>query len=116
MIEIGRLKTLHKGKENERITADVIRRITRKAYGHNSTWTRKLVVQLEGEDLITIWPVRTKARYSANVWDIYAWLVRSQVLSQRLAKARDRKAKRAEQRERRRLDYMEKKLKRNVEH
>lgn len=105
------IQRLPPGLERDQLTGYVIRRVTRKAYGHNSTWTRKLVVQLEGEDLISIWPIRsTSARFSINVWDLYQTLALRSALVKRAERARSIKAKKAEQRERRRLDYMERKL------
>jgi hypothetical protein len=114
MVEIGKTKTIKRTKPSgeivERVTSSIVRRVTRDEYGHNSRYTRKLVVVLHPRDLITIYPKGTRQKYSANIWDIYQWMVRGSVLKKQLEKARDRKLKKAALRERRRLDAAERRL------
>lgn len=56
---------------------------------------RRLVVSLEAGDLVVIRPAGTRRRYSAGAVDVLSWMLRSQANAAALAKARDRKARKA---------------------
>lgn len=115
MIEIGKVKVVRRkskstGEVTEKVTNAVVRRITRNAYGHNGR-RRKLVVTLEGNDLITIKPVKSRTEaFSGNVWDIYYMLVRGQALKKQLEKAREKQARMKAARERRQIANADKRI------
>ena len=94
MIEIGKSK---------------LKRITREVYGYNHD-KRKLVVSLEATDLITVNEFGRRQRYSARVWDIYNWLVRSVAEKARMEKLRLKKQRKAERLARQRLAVAERRF------
>lgn len=61
-------------------------------------------------DTLELYPLRTRRIERVTVQDVYAWALRCRVNRQVLERARERKAKRAVQRERRRLDAYERRL------
>ena len=93
------------------VSAEVVRR-TRNAldgqYGKDRG--RKLVVRLKAGDVIEIWPLGTRQRYSAELAHIFAWMIRGAAARACLEKARARKAKKQEARSRRNLRNAEKRL------
>jgi enterochelin esterase-like enzyme len=106
MLEIGKTKIVavrRAGKtlmEEDGITPQtkvmesIVQRITRNEYGHNSKYSRKLIVRLHGEDTVTIRPVglRTEALIvTANIGAIYKDLLVRKIQKQALAKARAKK-------------------------
>lgn len=63
---------------------------------------RKLVVRLKAGDVLEMWALGTRQRYTAELKHVYAWLVRGAVARQLLEKARLRKVQKARRRERER--------------
>lgn len=57
---------------------------------------RRLIVSLEAGDLIVIRPAGTRRRYSATAESVLSWMLRTQANAASLAKARDRKARKAQ--------------------
>lgn len=109
MIEIGRTKIVRRksqktGEITEKVVPDRLMRVTRDAYGHTGK-KRRMVVILEGKDLITIKPLKTRAglAVSGNVWDIYYMLMRGQAQKRQLEKAREKQARMKAARERRQI-------------
>ena len=98
MIEIGKSK---------------LKRVTREVYGYNHD-KRKLVVSLEAVDLITINEFGRRQRYSARVWDIYNWLVRSTAERAHMEKLRLKKQRKAEQLARQRLAAAERRFRQKL--
>jgi hypothetical protein len=127
MIEIGKSKTVtvrekRQGKFVPKLDSDgnpmtkvvcaEVVRCTRHALdGHfGRDHGRKLVIRLKAGDVIEMWPKGTRQRYSANLKHVFLWLARGVALQKLLEKARERKARKQLQRERRRRSYAEKKL------
>jgi len=82
---------------------------------HGKDKNKPIVVSLKHGDLIELKPLHSrKIRYTVSVFDVYSFAVRRYAQAQLLEKARAKKAKKAEVRERRALDRMEKRL-RNAE-
>ncbi len=122
MLEIGKSKTyVLRGKDRKpkldasgaQVTvtkAAIVKRVTRKAYGHNSRYTKKLVVVLEPVDLVAIKPLGACKTLRASVYDIYLWMARTEANKTHLEKARDRKARKIEQRASRRVADADRRL------
>lgn len=127
MIEIGTYRTkqvrVKIGKQFQRlfdaggspVTKIVQQEVTRCTHGTlDGTFGRdrgrKLVVKLCAGDVICIWPKGTRQKYCIGIKDLFCTLIRNSVLKAQLEKARERKAKKQAARERRRLDYAERKL------
>lgn len=78
-------------ERKKRVRSGDTRRVTRDAYGHNSKYSRKLVVVLHAPDLITIKPkgMRTDAlAVTVNIGDIYKTLLVRKLLAASAKKAR----------------------------
>ncbi len=61
-------------------------------YGQNA---RKLVATFERGDLISIREHRRRATFSARIYDVYCWILRSHADKIRMEKLRQRKAAKA---------------------
>lgn len=57
---------------------------------------RRLIVSLEAGDLIVIRPAGTRRRYQATAESVLSWMLRTQANAATLAKARNRKARKAQ--------------------
>lgn len=127
MIEIGKSKTIKVRQKvgsklrpvfdddgnpcTKVVSAEVVRSTRGVLDGHfGKDRGRKLVVRLKAGDVIEIWPLGTRQRYSAELKHVFAWMVRGAALKIQLEKARARKAKKQGQRERRRIRDGERKL------
>lgn len=125
MIEIGKTKIIairKKGKivrsadgvpETKLIEA-VVQRVTRNEYGHNSRYSRRLIVRLHSVDMLTIRPtgLRTEALIvSVNIGKIYKDLLAHRAMREGLEKARQTKAKLKEKRAMRNLAAAERRFK-----
>ena len=127
MIEIGKSKTIKvrekKGgkfvpkldadgnQEIKIVCAEVIRCTRGELDGHfGRDRGRKLVVRLKAGDVIEMWPMGTRQRYSMELKHVYAWMVRGAALKQQLEKARERKAKLQVARERRNREARERRF------
>ena len=115
MIEIGHTKIVRRksrktGLVTEKVTNAIVRRVTRNTYGHTGK-ERKLVLTLEGVDLITIKPLKSRTEsFSGSVWDIYYMLVRGQALKRQLDKAREKKERMKLNAQRRRVADSDRRL------
>jgi hypothetical protein len=72
----------------------IIRRVTVEKYGYGQN-ARKLVVMFERGDLITIREHRRRTKFSARIYDVYCWILRSHADKIRMEKLRQRKAAKA---------------------
>lgn len=75
---------------------------------------RRLVVTLCGGDVIRFRPHGTRRTVDLRAVDAYRWAIQCEANRKILEKARAKKAKKAEVRERRALDRMEKKLRQSI--
>jgi hypothetical protein len=71
-----------------------IRRVTVEKYGYGQN-ARKLVAMFERGDLISIREHRRRAKFSARIYDVYCWILRSHADKIRMEKLRQRKAAKA---------------------
>lgn len=71
---------------------------------------RRLVVTLGAGDLIVMRPSGTRREITLDAADVYHYAIRCRANLVRLEKARETKAKKAAQRERRNLDAAERRL------
>jgi hypothetical protein len=78
-----------------------IRRVTVEKYGYGQN-ARKLVAMFERGDLITIREHRRRTKFSARIYDVYCWILRSRADKIRMEKLRQRKAAKAVRRAARR--------------
>ena len=78
-----------------------IRRVTVEEYGYGQN-ARKLVAMFERGDLITIREHRRRTKFSARIYDVYCWILRSRADKIRMEKLRQRKAAKAARRAARR--------------
>ena len=78
-----------------------IRRVTVEKYGYGQN-ARKLVAMFERGDLISIREHRRRATFSARIYDVYCWILRSHADKIRMEKLRQRKAAKAARRAARR--------------
>ena len=78
-----------------------IRRVTVEKYGYGQN-ARKLVAMFERGDLITIREHRRRTKFSARIYDVYCWILRSRADKIRMEKLRQRKAAKAARRAARR--------------
>lgn len=132
MIEIGKQKTIQvrtkragkfvpvldsDGNPTTKTVAAQVTRCTQKELGGQFGLDKhkKLVVRLKAGDVIELWALGTHRHYSAELKTVYAWMIRNAALCAMLEKARARKARKAELRLQRRLDYAEKKMRTPVE-
>jgi len=74
-----------------------IRRVTVEKYGYGQN-ARKLVAMFERGDLISIREHRRRAKFSARIYDVYCWILRSHADKIRMEKLRQRKAAKAARR------------------
>lgn len=127
MIEIGKSKTI-KVREKKHgkmvpkldadgnpvtkiISAEVVRCTRNGLDGHfGRDHGRKLVVRLKAGDVIEMWPMGTRQRYSAELKHVFAWMVRGAAAKATLEKARARKAKLQEVRARRSREARERRF------
>lgn len=127
IIEIGRQKTVtvkvkkdgklvpkigQDGRPETKLKQDCVERITRSTlgFGFGSDSRRRLIVRLVSPDQIEFKPYKTRRAFRANLRDLYRHVLWSIAMSENLRKARDRKAKLADRRARRRLDAAERRL------
>lgn len=71
-----------------------VRRVTIEKYGYGQN-ARKLVAMFERGDLISIREHRRRAKFSARIYDVYCWILRSHADKIRMEKLRQRKAEKA---------------------
>jgi hypothetical protein len=98
-----RFRNLRTKEMEEKLCEEIVQRLTRDEYGHNSKYSRKLVVTLHAPDTITIKPVgfRTDALVvTANIGEVYKTLLARKHMTAALAKAREKKEKNKEVRAR----------------
>jgi hypothetical protein len=110
MIEIGKSKTIKvrtkkHGKlvfktdadgnpETKVVCAEVVRCTRGELDGHyGRDRGRKLVVRLKAGDVIEIWPMGTRQRYTAEIKSVFSWMLRNAANKAQLEKARERKVK-----------------------
>ena len=74
-----------------------VRRVTVEKYGYGQN-ARKLVAMFERGDLISIREHRRRAKFSARIYDVYCWILRSHADKIRMEKLRQRKAAKAARR------------------
>jgi hypothetical protein len=89
-----RYRNIHTGKPEEKLREETVQRLTRDDYGHNSKYSRRLVVTLHAPDTITIKPqgFRTEAlTVTANIGEVYKTLLARKHMVAALAKAREKK-------------------------
>ena len=67
-----------------------VRRVTLEEYGYGRH-RRKIVVELERGDLITLRELRSRTRHTARLVDVYWWLLRCEADKARMEKLRERK-------------------------
>lgn len=114
MLELGRNKQVPvfkdgkvvkvEGVTQKRSVTEVLTRVTRHSYGHNSRYNRKLVVQMGAGDTITIKPLGMRApesKVTGTVWDIYRMLINRRAFTTMAAKRSERLAKQKASKERR---------------
>lgn len=98
MFEIGRMRkipvkkdgkpVITNGEPEVKIIGEVLRRVTRAEYGHNSSNERRLVVSLHGDDTITIKPYLgrdAKMAVTFNVGAVYKDLLQRKLMGEALA-------------------------------
>jgi hypothetical protein len=78
-----------------------IRRVTLEKYGYGKN-ARKLVAMFERGDLISIREHHRRTKFSARIYDVYCWILRSHADKIRMEKLRQRKAAKAARRAARR--------------
>jgi len=129
MIEIGKTRIVHVRKRDKathklvpqfdeqdnpitKIIAREIWAVTKKTLdGHFCRDSgRKLVVGLVDGDLLTLYPKGTRQKVSVKLSTVYSFCLRSAALSSQLEKARKRKEAKTRQRQNRRIQYAEQKL------
>jgi hypothetical protein len=71
-----------------------VRRVTVEEYGYGRN-ARKLIAAFERGDLVTIREQRRQAKFSARIYDIYCWMLRSHADKIHMEKLRQRKAAKA---------------------
>lgn len=89
-----KFRNFHSGLMEEKLREEIVQRLTRDEYGHNSKYSRKLVVTLHAPDTITIKPqgFRTEAlSVTANLGEVYKTLLARKHMVAALAKAREKK-------------------------
>lgn len=93
-----------------------VSRLTKNALGgcYGSDKSRKLVVSLRDGDIVAFRPAGTRREVTATALDLYAAVVRWQANRVNLEKARERKAKKAEQRINARIARADAKMKREA--
>lgn len=128
MIEIGRQKEIacrkrvhgkfvpvtdEHGKPVTKTVASEVWRVTRNTLGHGfgPDSRRKLVVGLVNGDVLVLKPLKTRQVVQVELKAVYGWLLRNKALRLSLEKARNRKAKLAEVRERRSREAKERRFK-----
>lgn len=127
MIEIGRSKTIKvrvkkHGKlvpkldadgnpETKVVCAEVVRCTRNELDGHyGRDRGRRLVVRLKAGDVIEMWPMGTRQRYSMELKTVFNYMVRNAANKAQLEKARERKIKVQERRERRSREAKERRF------
>jgi hypothetical protein len=104
MFQIGRMRKIPVKKDGKpviingepevKIIGEVLRRVTRAEYGHNSSHSRRLVVSLHGDDTITIKPYLgrdAKMAVTFNVGLVYKDMLRRKLMGEALEIARKKK-------------------------
>lgn len=82
------------GKTEEKLCEETVQRLTRDEYGHNSKYSRKLIVTLHAPDTITIKPQGFRSdvlAVTANIGEVYKTLLQRKLMLQALEKARAKK-------------------------
>ena len=108
------------GSDNQpetKIMESVVQRITRREYGHNSKYSRRLIVSLHGDDSITIRPtgLRTEALIvTANLGKLYKELLQRKLAVVAMAKGKEKAAKSKEARERRNREAKERRFRKSL--
>lgn len=104
------------GQPATRVANAIVRRVTRNeldgSFGRDRG--RKLVVSMEAGDRLVLRPSGTRQAVDAPLADIYRWMVWRRAARMQLEKARERKAIRQRQRESRRLDAAERRLRKSA--
>lgn len=98
-----KFRNIATGEVEESIREEIVQRLTRDEYGHNSKYSRKLVVTMHAPDTITIKPqgFRSEALVvTANIGEVYKTLLQRKHMAAALAKAREKKEKTKEARAR----------------
>jgi hypothetical protein len=89
-----KFRNLRTGEMEEKLCEEIVTRITRDEYGHNSRYSRQLVVTLHSPDTMTIKPVGFRSAaltVTVNVGEIYKTLLARKCQTEALAKARAKK-------------------------
>lgn len=97
-------RNLRTKQMEEKLCEEIVQRLTRDEYGHNSKYSRKLVVTLHAPDTITIKPVGYRSAaliVTANIGEVYKTLLARKCMVEALAKARAKKESNREVRARR---------------
>lgn len=104
------------GNQQTKIVSAQVTRCTQNVLGgqFGLDKDRKLVVRLKAGDVLEMWALGTHRHYTAELKRVYAWMLHNAAVTALLEKARARKARKAEIRLQRRLDYAEKKLRTEV--
>jgi len=104
------------GQPVTRLANAVVKRVTRSeldgSFGRDRG--RKLVVSLEAGDRLVLRPAGTRQAVDAPMADIYRWMIWRRASRAQLEKARERKLVRQRQREARRLDAAERRLRQSA--
>jgi hypothetical protein len=99
-----KFRNLRTKEMQEKLCEEIVQRITRDEYGHNSKYSRRLVVTLHAPDTITIKPVGFRSAaltVTVNIGEIYKTLLARRCQTEALAKARAKKESNKEVRARR---------------
>jgi hypothetical protein len=98
-----KFRNLRTGEMEEKLCEEIVTRITRDEYGHNSRYSRQLVVTLHSPDTMTIKPVGFRSAaltVTVNVGEIYKTLLARKCQTEALVKARAKAEKNKERRAR----------------
>lgn len=131
MIEIGKQKTIavrtkragklvpvldSDGNPQTKTVSAQVTRCTKNVLGgqFGLDKDKKLVVRLKAGDVLEMWALGTHRHYSAELKRVYAWMLHNAAVCALLEKARAKKARKAELRLQRKLDYAEKKLRTEI--
>lgn len=97
-----KFRNLRTKQMEEKLCEEIIQRMTRDEYGHNSKYSRKLIVTLHAPDTMTIKPVgfRANMAVTVNIGEIYKTLFARRCQTEALVKARAKAEKNKERRAR----------------
>jgi hypothetical protein len=76
---------------------------------------RKLVVGLCAGDVLMLYPKGTRQAVSVELKAVYMWCLQNKAMRRQLEKARETKVRKQAQRERRRLDAAERRLRKPIQ-